>query len=86
MPESAQRDPRPGAGALRTPAVEDWETWPFDGDRAPASAAPPAAEPARDGEGGVDCSACAKPDERLPVDRRALAADAHRAERACRSS
>jgi diadenosine tetraphosphate (Ap4A) HIT family hydrolase len=45
--------------ALRTPPVEEWETWPFEGELRPKALLPPdAAEPPRHGEGGVECWAC----------------------------
>jgi diadenosine tetraphosphate (Ap4A) HIT family hydrolase len=51
-------------GALRTPPVEEWETWPFDGDLRPRALAPPVErERPRHGEGGVDCRRCATADE-----------------------
>jgi diadenosine tetraphosphate (Ap4A) HIT family hydrolase len=50
--------------ALRTPPVEEWETWPFDGDVRPRPLAPPEEmERPRHGEGGVDCRRCATSDE-----------------------
>lgn len=46
------------------PPVEEWETFPFDGDMRPRPLTPPTErEPARRGEGGVDCGRCAAPDE-----------------------
>jgi diadenosine tetraphosphate (Ap4A) HIT family hydrolase len=51
-------------GALQTPPVEEWETWPFDGQLTPRPLAPPAeAEAPRRGAGGVDCWRCAHGDE-----------------------
>jgi diadenosine tetraphosphate (Ap4A) HIT family hydrolase len=52
------------AGALRTPPVETWDTWPFDGEVRPRSLAPPVdGEAPRHGEGGVDCRRCGAGDE-----------------------
>jgi diadenosine tetraphosphate (Ap4A) HIT family hydrolase len=52
--------------ALRMPPLEDWETWPFEGDLRPRPLRPPAeAEKARQGAGGVDCPACSKTAEDL---------------------
>jgi diadenosine tetraphosphate (Ap4A) HIT family hydrolase len=52
------------AGSLRMPPVQDWDTFPFDGDMRPRPLRPPVeVEPAREGAGGVDCHSCAKPDE-----------------------
>jgi diadenosine tetraphosphate (Ap4A) HIT family hydrolase len=52
------------AGNLRTPPLESWDTWPFEGALPPRPLAPPAdGEPARGGEGGVECWACAAADD-----------------------
>lgn len=46
------------------PPVEKWETFPFEGEMQPRRLGPPVAkDPARHGEGGVDCGSCAAPDE-----------------------
>jgi hypothetical protein len=45
--------------ALRTPPVDEWETWPFDGELTPRTLEPPVAREApRHGESGVDCPRC----------------------------
>jgi len=62
MPENAQQIHERAAGALRTPDVEEWDTWPFVGPVRPRELAAPGPERVRDGEGGGECSACAKPD------------------------
>jgi len=50
--------------ALRMPPVEEWETFPFDGEMRPRPLDPPAGrDPARQGEGGVDCRRCAASDD-----------------------
>ena len=51
--------------ALRMPPVEEWETFPFDGEIRPRALRPPAdGEKPREGEGGVDCYACGRvPDD-----------------------
>ena len=50
--------------ALRMPPVEDWEEFPFDGEMRPRDLQPPVdREAPREGERGVDCWACAQPDE-----------------------
>jgi diadenosine tetraphosphate (Ap4A) HIT family hydrolase len=50
--------------ALRMPPVEEWETWPFEGELRPRPLLPPdEQERPRHGEGGVDCTRCAAPDE-----------------------
>jgi diadenosine tetraphosphate (Ap4A) HIT family hydrolase len=49
---------------LRTPPVEEWESWPFEGPVRPKALLPPLdAEPPRVGEGGVDCVHCGRPDD-----------------------
>ena len=46
------------------PPVHEWETWPFQGELQPQPLAPPVdAEPARNGQGGVDCWHCAHGDD-----------------------
>jgi diadenosine tetraphosphate (Ap4A) HIT family hydrolase len=51
------------AGALRMPPVEDWETFPFEGELRVRPLQPPEpAERPRAGEGGVDCPRCARSD------------------------
>jgi diadenosine tetraphosphate (Ap4A) HIT family hydrolase len=62
MPENAHEIYARAVNALRTPPVQEWATWPFEGPVRPQALSPPGPEPRRDGEGGVDCSACAKPD------------------------
>jgi diadenosine tetraphosphate (Ap4A) HIT family hydrolase len=50
--------------ALRTPPVEDWDTWPFVGGVGPRALLPPVAEePPLRGAGAVDCWACTAPDD-----------------------
>lgn len=44
------------------PPVEEWDTFPFDGEMRPRTLRPPEDEPKRHGEGGVDCRRCAAPD------------------------
>lgn len=47
------------AETLRMPPVEDWETFPFDGEMRPRRLRPPLAREAlRRGHGGVECRAC----------------------------
>lgn len=50
------------ADALQMPPLDDWESWPFEGDLRPKHLAPLTPEPAIDGQGGVNCTACTKPD------------------------
>jgi diadenosine tetraphosphate (Ap4A) HIT family hydrolase len=50
--------------ALRMPPVEEWETFPFDGEMKPRALRPPVEQEApRQGEGGVDCRRCQAPDD-----------------------
>lgn len=63
MPEHAH-DPRDGGTPdLRTPPVEDWDSWPFVGGVEPKTLRKLEPEPDRDGEGARACEACGKPDE-----------------------
>ena len=62
MPENAQEFHKRCADALQKPPVAEWDTWPFEGDVRPRALDAPAAEPPREGEGGIGCKACAKPD------------------------
>jgi diadenosine tetraphosphate (Ap4A) HIT family hydrolase len=49
---------------LRMPPVEEWETFPFDGEMRPRPLQPPAdRDPPRHGEGGIECGRCAAPDD-----------------------
>ncbi|HEX3298746.1 MAG TPA: hypothetical protein VHW68_01385 [Actinomycetota bacterium] len=50
--------------ALRMPPVDEWEEFPFDGDIRPRVLLPPVdREEPRQGEDGVDCRTCARPDD-----------------------
>lgn len=62
MPENAHEIHARAVDALLAPPVQDWDTWPFEGPVRPRALRAPGSEPERDGEGGVDCSACAQPD------------------------
>ena len=64
MPETPEELYARAAGALRTPPLETWDTWPFQGPAEPRVLEPPVEhEKERHGEGGVDCRACSRPDE-----------------------
>lgn len=64
MPETPEELYERAKHALRSPPVEEWETWPFEGAARPRTLLPPLPEePARHGAGGVDCWACTTPDE-----------------------
>jgi hypothetical protein len=64
MPESAEELYERAKDALRMPPVEEWETWPFDGELGPRALLPPVPEEKpRRGVGGVDCWPCESPDD-----------------------
>ena len=64
MPETPEELYERARDALRTPPVEEWETWPFEGAVQPRALQPPEErERPRFGEGGVDCRRCAASDE-----------------------
>ena len=62
MPETPEQLHARVAEALRTPPVHEWDTWPFEGEIRPKRLAPLTPEPAIQGQAGIDCRACAKPD------------------------
>jgi diadenosine tetraphosphate (Ap4A) HIT family hydrolase len=62
MPENARDLYARSVDDLQTPAVDTWDTWPFAGAIRPRALAAPSDEPVRQGEGGVACPACTKPD------------------------
>jgi diadenosine tetraphosphate (Ap4A) HIT family hydrolase len=64
VPETPEQLWERSKDALRTPPLEEWETWPFDGDVRPRELKPPEAEERpRFGEGGADCARCAASDD-----------------------
>jgi diadenosine tetraphosphate (Ap4A) HIT family hydrolase len=64
VPETPEEFYARAAGALRTPEVETWDTWPFEGPVRPRALEPPVErEKPRHGEGGVDCGRCAAGDD-----------------------
>ncbi len=63
MPEHAHDPPRPLTAGLRTPPVEDWDSWPFVGAVTPKALRAPEPEPDRQGEGDRPCPACDKGDD-----------------------
>ncbi|MFZ1878659.1 MAG: hypothetical protein WAU41_00720 [Gaiellaceae bacterium] len=64
MPETPEQFWERTHGALRTPPLEDWDTWPFAGKVQPRELLSPiAAEARRHGEGGFECRRCALGDE-----------------------
>lgn len=63
MPETPEQFWERVQGQLRVPPLEEWDTWPFDGDVTVRHLQPPVErEKPRFGEGGIDCGACAAPD------------------------
>jgi len=64
MPETPEELWERAHGELRTPPVQEWDTWPFEGaPRVRPLERPVEREKPRFGEGGVDCRRCAAPDE-----------------------
>ena len=64
MPETPEHLYKRAVRALRMPSVEEWETFPFDGEMRPRALQPPvSSEPPREGEEGVDCKSCAASDD-----------------------
>jgi diadenosine tetraphosphate (Ap4A) HIT family hydrolase len=64
MPETPEDFVARAQGNLRMPALDEWGTWPFEGDVTPRELEPPVdAERPRHGEGGVGCWRCEHPDE-----------------------
>jgi diadenosine tetraphosphate (Ap4A) HIT family hydrolase len=64
VPESAEELYRRALAAadedcrLPIPPLDDWETFPFEGEIRTRPLRPPADDPPRQGEGGVDCWRC----------------------------
>lgn len=53
-------------GSIRRPAVEEWDTWPFQGEMQPrVLELPSPTDVQRSGQGGVECDGCEAPDERF---------------------
>ena len=66
MPETPEELYERVKDSLRMPPVEEWDSFPFDGEMAPRALRPPVErEEPRYGEGGVDCHACGKTAEDL---------------------
>jgi diadenosine tetraphosphate (Ap4A) HIT family hydrolase len=64
MPESPEELYGRAANALRMPPVEEWDSFPFDGEMTPRALRPPVEqEEPRHGEGGVNCRRCAASDD-----------------------
>jgi diadenosine tetraphosphate (Ap4A) HIT family hydrolase len=62
MPETPQQLSERTADALQMPPLHEWDSWPFEGDLRPKTLRPPEPEPRIEGQDGVDCPACTKPD------------------------
>jgi diadenosine tetraphosphate (Ap4A) HIT family hydrolase len=62
VPETPDELYRRAAGALQVPPVDEWDSWPFEGELQPKALRAPEPEPVIVGAGGVDCPACTKPD------------------------
>ena len=63
MPETPNEMYDRVAGDLRMPPLDDWDSFPFEGELRLRTLRPPGPEPVREGEGGgATCSACTKPD------------------------
>jgi diadenosine tetraphosphate (Ap4A) HIT family hydrolase len=69
VPESAEElyrralEAADADGRLPIPPLDEWDTFPFEGEIRARPLRPPADEPPRQGEGGVDCWRCTKGDE-----------------------
>ena len=64
MPETPEELYERVKDGLRMPPVEEWETFPFDGEMRPRALLPPVeTEKPRFGEGGVDCRRCQASDD-----------------------
>ena len=59
MPETPEEFFERARGATHVPPVEEWDTWPFDGELRVRALEPPVdVERPRNGAGGVDCWRC----------------------------
>ena len=64
MPETPEQLYERAKDALRTPPLDEWDTWPFEGDVRPRELLPPVGqEQPRVGAGGVECWACEASDD-----------------------
>ena len=72
MPETPEEFYARTKDALRMPLLEEWETFPFEGELRVRALRPPAPdEKQRHGEGGAGCHACGKsPDDLIWEDER----------------
>lgn len=59
MPETPEQFWERTRDGVRSPPVEEWDTWPFEGTPQPRELQPPVdADPPRHGEGGDGCRRC----------------------------
>jgi diadenosine tetraphosphate (Ap4A) HIT family hydrolase len=64
MPETPEELWERAHDSLRVPPVQEWESWPFEGEPTVRPLEPPVEqEPPRYGESGVDCGRCTASDE-----------------------
>jgi diadenosine tetraphosphate (Ap4A) HIT family hydrolase len=64
VPETPDQLYERARDALSRPPLEEWETFPFEGEMRVRTLLPPVdREPPRVGEDGVDCPRCARPDD-----------------------
>ena len=64
MPETPEELHARVHESLRMPPVEEWDSFPFDGEMRPRLLRPPVGqEEPRHGEGGVDCRRCSATDD-----------------------
>jgi diadenosine tetraphosphate (Ap4A) HIT family hydrolase len=64
VPETPEELYERAKDSLRMPPVEEWDTFPFDGEMTPRPLLPPVEqEKPRFGEGGIDCNRCRAPDD-----------------------
>jgi len=66
-------------GRLPLPPLDEWDTFPFEGELRTRPLLPPGDDPRREGEGGVDCPRCAAGDSD------AMWSDVARRSRHCRA-
>ena len=54
------------SGSIRRPDIEEWDTFPLEGDIRPRTLErPSSADVSRAGQGGIDCEGCTAPDEKF---------------------
>ena len=64
VPETPEQMYERAAYGLQMPPLDEWETFPFDGEMRPRTLQPPVErEEPRRGAGGVDCERCSRADD-----------------------